>query len=153
MNFANLKFRDVFSELNSGIIPAVYAPGSTVGSATTMTGRDKLVAHLDMGSGGAASARLFFYAASVSTGTGSASVGVSSLAYASATSASGGTTVLELRGEYLADRNVGPWVFPVLSVSGASVVAAVHLNGFVEKYKPASFNDTAGYTQSETLLY
>jgi hypothetical protein len=106
-----------------------------------------------MGSGGAASARLYFYAASASTGTGSTSVGVSPIAYASATSASGGTTVLEVRAEKLVDNNVGPWVFPVLSVSGASVVAAVHANGFSEHYLPASDNDAAGYVQSETLLY
>lgn len=153
MNFANLKFRDVFSELNSGLIPAIYAPGSTVGSGIAMTGRDKVVFHLDMGSGGAASAKLFVYAASASTGVGSTSVGASNVAYASATSASGGTTVVEIRGENLADNNVGPWIFPVLSVSGASVVAGVHANGFVETYTPASYNDTPGYVQSEQDLF
>lgn len=156
MNFANLRFRDVFSELNSGIIPAIYGPGSTVGSPMALTTRGKIVAHLDMGSGGEASAQLFFYAASASTGVGSTSIGVSSLAYASATSASGGTTVLEIRAEKLLDNSVGPWVFPVLSVSGASgasVVAAVHCNGFVEKYLPASGYDTAAYVQGESLLY
>lgn len=153
MNFANLKFRDVFSELNSGIIPAVYAPGSTVGSPMALTNRGKIVAHLDMGSGGAASARLYFYAASASTGTGSTSVGASNVAFASATSASGGTTILEVRAENLVNNSVGPWVFPVLSVSGASVFAAVHTNGFVEHYLPASDSDTAGYVQGETLLY
>lgn len=153
MNFANLKFRDVFSELNSGLPPAIYAPGSTVGSPMALTNRGKILAHLDMGSGGAASVQLYFYAASVSGGTGSTSVGVSSIAYASATSASGGTTVLEVRAEKLLDNSVGPWVFPVLSVSGGSVVAAVHTNGFVEHYLPASGADTTAYVQSEVDLY
>lgn len=151
--FASRKFRDVFSEINAGLPPAIYAAGSPVGSAISMTGRNKLVFHLDQGSGGAGSSRLLLYAASASTGVGSTSVGIGSPLYASATSASGGTTLVELRGEYLADRSVGPWVFPVLSVLGASVVAAVHANGFVESYQPASYNDApAGYATETDLL-
>jgi hypothetical protein len=151
--FASRKFRDVFSELNAGLPPAVYAAGSSIGSALTFTGREKYVFHLDMGSGGAASARMLFYAASVSAGTGSTLIASTSLAYASATSASGGTLVAEIRGEYLADRSVGPWLFPVLSVSGASVVAGVHANGFVETYNPASYNDTTAYVQVENDFF
>jgi hypothetical protein len=151
--FASRKFRDVFSELNAGLPPAIYAPGSPVGSAINMTGRNKVVFHHDQGSGGAGSSRLILYAASASTGVGSTSIGMGSPLYASATSASGGTTVVELRGEYLADRNLGSWIFPVLSVLGGSVVAAVHANGFVESYQPASSNDApAGYA-TEVDLY
>ena len=118
-----------------------------------MTGRNKLVFHLDQGSGGAGSSRLLLYAASTSAGTASVSVGIGSPLYASATSASGGTTLVELRGEYLANQSVGPWVFPVLSVAGASVVAAVHANGFVESYMPANNNDApAGYATELDLF-
>ena len=68
MSFANLKFRDVFSELNAGLPPAVYAAGSSAGSPISMTGTGKLLFHLDQGSGGAGSSRLSFYGASASTG-------------------------------------------------------------------------------------
>jgi hypothetical protein len=154
MSFANLKFRDVFSELNAGFPPAIYAAGSPAGSAILMTGREKLVFHHHQGSGGAGSSRLILYAASVSTGTGSTSIGMGSPLYASATSAAGGVAVTELRGEYLADQSAGPWVIPVLSVNGASVVAAVQANGFVESYMPASFNDApaTGYMLGESDL-
>jgi hypothetical protein len=151
--FASRKFRDVFSELNAGLSPAVYAAGSSIGSAIPMTGRSKIAFHLDMGSGGAASVQMLIYAAPTSAGTGSILVGSTGLAYASATSASGGTYVTEVRGEYLGDRSAGTWVFPVLSVSGASVVAAVHANGFVERYTPAYNQDTPAYVKGETLLY
>lgn len=152
MNFANLKFRDVFSELNAGLPPAVYAAGAQTGSALSVVGREKMVFHHQQGSGGAGSSRLILYAASASTGVGSTSIGMGNALMASATSAGGGVAVTELRSEYLADRNVGPWVFPVLSVAGASVVAAVQANGFVESYTPASYNDApAGYA-TETLL-
>lgn len=151
--FASRKFRDVFSELNAGLPPAVYAAGSSIGSALTMTGRNKMVFHLDAGSGGAASARMLFYAASASTGTGSTLVASTGLLFASATSASGGTLVAEIRGEFLGNQSTGPWFFPVLSVSGASVVAGVHANGFVEHYAPASYNDTAAYVQLENTFF
>jgi hypothetical protein len=125
-----------------------------------MTGRNKLVFHHHQGSGGAGSSRLLLYAASVSTGTGSVSVGMGSPMYASATSAAGGVAVTELRGEYLADRSVasgstGVWIIPVLSVLGASVVAAVQANGFVESYCPASYNDApaTGYVVAEVDLF
>lgn len=153
MGFANQKFRDVFSFQNTGFPPAIYAAGSPAGSAILMTGREKVVFSHYQGSGGAGSSRLILYAASASTGVGSVSVGMGSPLYASATSAAGGIAVTDLRGEYLADRSVGPWVIPVLSVLGASVVAAVQANGYMETYQPASFNDApAGYV-AETLLY
>jgi hypothetical protein len=160
MNFANLKFRDVFSELNAGFPPAIYAAGSPVGSALLMTGRDKMVFHHHQGSGGAGSSRLILYAASISTGVGSTSIGMGSPLYASATSAAGGVAVTELRGEHIADLDIqggstGLWVFPVLSVAGASVVAAVQANGFVETYVPASYNDApaTGYVLGESDLF
>jgi hypothetical protein len=155
MSFANKKFRDVFSELNAGLPPAVYAAGSVNGTALLMTGREKMVFHHNQGSGGAGSSRLVLYAASVSAGTGSVSVGMGSPMYASATSAAGGLAVTELRAEYLQDRSVGPWVIPVLSVAGASVVAAVQANGFVESYMPASGNDApaTGYVLGESDLF
>lgn len=153
MSFASRKFRDVFSELNAGLPPAAVNAGSVVGSPLNMAGRRKIVFHLDQGTGGAASSRLVLYAASASTGVGSTSIGATPALPVSATSASGGTAVLEVRGEYLADRNVGPWVIPVLSVSGGSAVAAVHANGFLESYQPASYNDApTAYVASETLL-
>lgn len=153
MGFASQKFGDVFSQLNTGFPPAVYAAGSPVGSALPMIGREKMVFTHYQGSGGAGSSRLILYAASASTGVGSVSVGMGSPLMASATSVSGGIARVDLRAEYLADRSVGPWVFPVLSVAGASVVATVLDNGYVESYMPASNNDApAGYV-TETLLY
>ena len=154
MSFANRKFRDVFSEINAGFPPAIVAAGSSAGSAINMSGVRKLVFHLDQGSGGAASTKLLLYGASVSTGTGSVSLGQTSILYASATSASGGTAILEVRGEYVETNNTGPWIIPVLSVSGASAVVAVHCNGTLCAYQPALYNDApAAYVQSETLLY
>lgn len=153
MSFANLKFRDVFSELNAGLPPAVYAVGSSAGSPISMTGTGKLLFHLDQGSGGAGSSRLSFYGAPASTGVGSTLFGSTAPLYASATSASGGTIVAEIRGAYIQSLGLGPWVIPVLTVAGASVVAGVHANGFVCNYQPASNNDVpASYVSSEPDL-
>lgn len=154
MSFANRKFRDVFSEINAGFPPAIVASGSSAGSAINMTGVRKLVFHLDQGSGGAGSSQLLLYGASASTGTGSVLVGSTAPMYASATSASGGTVVCDLRGEYLEQNSTGPYVIPVLKVTGASAVVAVHCNGYLCAYQPAYNNDApAAYVQSETILY
>lgn len=154
MSFANRKFRDVFSEINAGFPPAIVAAGSSAGSAINMTGVRKLVFHLDQGSGGAGSSRLLLYGASVSTGTGSVMIGSTPPLYASATSASGGTAVVDLRGEYVENNSTGPYIIPVVSVAGASAVLAVHCNGYLCSYQPAYNNDApAAYVQSEVLLY
>jgi hypothetical protein len=154
MSMKNKKYRDVFSEINAGFPPAIVAAGSSAGSAINMTGIGKLVFHVDQGSGGAAMTRLLLYGASASTGTGSVSLGQTPIMYASATSASGGTAVIEVRGEFVENNSTGPWVIPVLSVSGASAVVAVHANGYLTSYQPALYNDApAAYVQSETLLY
>lgn len=155
--FASLKFRDVFTELNAGFPPALYNVGSSVGSAINMTGVRKALFHVTAGSGGAGSAQLLLYAASVSAGTGSAVLGgtgslLTSALVGSLASASGGIAVVEVRGEYLENNSVGPWIFPVLSTSGGSINVAVLAHGFLRSYEPASNYDTTSYVKSETLL-
>ena len=157
--FSSLKFRDVFTEVNTGLLPSLYNVGSSIGLPISMVGQRKIVFHLYGGSGGAGSAQLLLYAASVSTGTGSAALGgtgslltsaiVGSIASASA---SGAVGVVELRGEYLENNSVGPWIFPVLSVSGGSINAIVTAHGFLRNYEPALNYDTAGFVKSENLL-
>ena len=51
--FSSLKFRDVFTEVNTGLLPSLYNVGSSIGSAISMTGMRKLVFHVYGGSGGA----------------------------------------------------------------------------------------------------
>lgn len=155
--FSSLKFRDVFTEINPGILPFSYGAGSSIGSAISMVGVRKLVFHLNTGSGAAGSAQLLLYAASVSGGTGSTALGgtaslLTSALVGSLTSASGGTAVVEVRGEYLENNSVGPWVFPVLSVSGGTIYAALTCHGFLRSYEPALNYDTTSYVKSENLL-
>ncbi len=155
--FSSLKFRDVFTEVNAGILPMSYAAGSSVGSAISMVGMRKAVFHIYAGSGGAGSAQLLLYAASVSGGTGSAALNGSTSLLTSAlvgslASASGGVAVVEVRGEFLENNSVGPWIFPVLSVSGGTIYAFVCAHGFLRAYEPGSSYDTSGYVKSETLL-
>lgn len=155
--FASLKFRDVFTEVNTGILPALYAAGSSIGSAISMIGMRKVVFHVYAGSGAAGSAQLLLYAASVSAGTGSTALNgsgslLTSALVGSLASASGGTAVVELRGEFLENNSVGPWVFPVLSVSGGSINAILVAQGYLRSYEPALNYDTTGYVKSETLL-
>jgi hypothetical protein len=155
--FSSLKFRDVFSEINANFPPALYAAGSSIGSAISMVGARKVIFHLTAGSGGAGSAQMLLYAASVSGGTGSAVLGgsgslLTSALVGSLTSASGGVAVVEVRGEYLENNSVGPWLFPVLSVSGGSLNVAMVAHSFLRNYEPASNYDTTNYVKSETLL-
>lgn len=157
--FAARKFRDIFTEVASGFLPGLFAAGSVVGSPISMVGVRKLVFHLYGGSGGAGSAQLLLYAASVSVGTGSTALSgaggslLTSPIVGSLVSANGGVGVVELRGEFLENNNVGPWVFPVLSVSGGSINAMVTAHGFMRNYEPASNYDTTGYVKSETTLF
>ena len=156
--FSSLKFRDVFTEVNTGLIPALYAAGSSVGSAISMTGMRKVVFHVYGGSGAAGSAQLLLYAASVSAGTGSTVLGgtgslLTSALVGSLASASGGVAVVELRGEYLENNSVGPWIFPVLSVSGGSMTAIVTAHGFLRNFEPASNYDTTAFVKNETDLF
>lgn len=156
--FSSLKFRDVFTEVNPGILPFSYGAGSSIGSAISMIGMRKVVFHLNAGSGGAGSVQLLVYAASVSAGTGSAALNGSTSLLTSAlvgslASASGGTAVVEIRGEFLENNSVGPWIFPVLSVSGGTIYASLVCHGFLRAYEPSSNYDTTGYVKSETLLY
>lgn len=153
--FSALKFRDVFTEVATGF-PAVFVnAGSSVGSAISMIGARKAVFHVVGGTNGAGSAVLLLAAASVSTGTGSAFLNGSSSVLTTAVNsatASQGVAVVEVRGEYLEQHSVGPWLFPVLSVSGGSLAVAVTAHTFLRNYEPASNYDTASYTKSELLL-
>lgn len=156
--FSSLKFRDVFSIVNANFPPALYAAGSSIGSAISMIGARKAVFHLTAGSGAAGSVQLLLYAASVSGGTGSAVLGgtgslLTSALVGSLASASGGIAVVEIRGEYLENNSVGPWIFPVLSASGGSINAALVSHLFLRNYEPASGFDTTAYVKSETLLF
>lgn len=156
--FSTRKFRDVFTEINAGLPPTIYAPGSTIGSAINMTGMRKAVFHLAVGSASAGSMQMLLYAASVSAGTGSAALNgtgslLTSAISAAAVSASGGVAVVEIRGEYLTNASVGPWIFPVISASGGSMIATVLAHGFLRNYMPASNYDTSGYVKSEVDLY
>jgi len=162
--FSSLKFRDVFTELGVGTVgvPGLFAAGSSVGSAISMIGVRKVVFHLFAGSGAAGSAQLLVVAASVSAGTGSKALGslgvasnslLTSALSGSLTSASGGVAVVEVRGEFLENNTVGPWIFPVLSVSGGSINAIVTAHGFLRNYEPASNYDTANFVISECDLF
>lgn len=155
--FSSLKFRDVFTEVNAGFPPALYNVGSSVGSAISMIGARKAIFHLSAGSGGAGSAQLLLYAASVSAGTGSTVLNgsgslLTSALVGSLASASGGVAVVEIRGENLENASVGPWIFPVLSTSGGSINATILAHLFLRNYEPASNYDTTNYVKSETLL-
>jgi hypothetical protein len=156
--FSSLKFRDVFTIVNANFPPALYNVGSSVGSAISMVGARKAIFHLSAGSGGAGSAQLLLYAASVSGGTGSTVLNgtgslLTSALVGSLASASGGVAVVEIRGEFLENASVGPWIFPVLSTSGGSINATVLAHLFLRNYEPASLADTTGYVKSENLLY
>lgn len=152
--FANRKFRDVFALMNTGVLPGLFAAGSSATSAINMTGNRKLVYELYGGSGGTASAQLLIYGASVSAGTGSVLIGSTDLLFASATSASGGVTVVDIRGEYVENNSTGPWVFAVQSVSGASMNLALTAKAYLCAYQPAFNNEVpATFVKSERLLY
>lgn len=151
--FANRKFRDVFAFLNTGILPGIAAAGSSVTSAINMTGMRKVVYELYGGSG-VGSAQLVLYGAPASTGVGSTAIGSTSLLYASATSASGGVIVADIRGEYLGNASTGPWLFAVASLSGGSMNLALTAKGYLCSYNPALNNDApATFVKAENLLY
>lgn len=154
MSFANRKFRDVFAYINTGVLPGLVAAGSSAGSAINMTGVRKLLFNLYGGSGGAASARLLLYGATDSTGAGSTLLGSTDVLPASATSASGGVVVADLRGEYVETNSAGPYVIPVASVGGGSMNIALTAFGYLCSYNPAYNNDAPpAFVRDERILY
>ena len=152
--FANRKFRDVFALMSTGILPGVAAAGSSVSSLINMGGIGKLVYELYGGSGGTASAQLLLYGATDSTGTGSKLIASTDLLFASATSASGGVAVLDVRGQFVETNSSGPWVFAVPSVSGASMAIALTAKAYLCSYNPAFNNEVpATFVKTEKLAY
>lgn len=159
--FASKKFRDVFSEMNTGFPPNLYTSTTASGSPLLMggsTGRRKMVFHLHVGSGAAVGqAQLLLYAASVSTGTGATLLGAQS-AYptilASVATATAQVAVVEVRGEYLATTSVGPWIIPLFSGSGASsYYMSILGHGFLHAAQPALNYDSSSYVTGEYLIF
>lgn len=154
MSFANKKFRDVFALMNTGILPGLAASGSSVTSVINMTGNHKLVYELYGGSGGAGLAQLLLYGASASTGAGSTLIASTDVLYASATSASGGVAVLDVRAEAIEAASTGPYAFVVQSVSGASMNVALTAKAYLCSYNPAYNNEVpATFVKSEKIVY
>ena len=157
--FSSLKFRDVFTEVKSGLPPNSYGTGSVSGSPINMTGARKAVFHVNVGSGPANGVvQLFLYAASVSAGTGATSLTPNSFGpnsstmsfLTSLTSASNAVGVYELRGEFLENNSVGPWIFPLLSVAGGTSFASVVAHTFLRNYEPGTIGDSGvGYVLGE----
>ena len=161
--FSSLKFRDVFSEVASGLQPNSYGAASASGKAINMTGSRKIVIHLNVGSGPTnGQVQLFLFACSASTGTGATSLTPSSFGPNSAvltfltslTSASPAVGVYDLRGEFLENTSVGPWVFTLISVAGGTSFASVIAHQYLKNYEPASGTDsTGGYVLGENDFF
>lgn len=157
--FSSLKFRDVFTEVKSGLPPGSYSAASFSGSPINMTGARKAIFHLNVASGPTnGQVQLYVFAASVSAGTGATSLTPNSFGpnsttmtfLTSLTSASDAVGVYEIRGDYLENNSVGPWIFPLLSVAGGTSMASVVAHTFLRNYEPASGFDTAlGYVKGE----
>lgn len=162
MDFATLKYRDVFTCVNTGLAPNLYTSTTASGNAVKMgAGVRKLVFETQVTSSTAAvgQVQLLLYACSASTGTGMTLLGTQSLypvilgSVASAT-VGGQNAIIEVRGEYLETNSVGPWVVPLLSVSGAaSHYLAVTTKAFLRSYQPSSNYDTGSYVNGEYLLF
>lgn len=161
MDFATLKYRDVFTCVNAGFGPLLYTSTTASGNAIKMgAGVRKLVYEFQVGSGAAVGqAQLLLYACSASTGTGMTLLGTQSsypviLASVASATAGGQTAIIEVRGEYLETNSVGPWVIPLFSGSGASsYFMAVTAKAFVRSYQPALNYDTGSYVNAEYLLF
>lgn len=157
--FSSLKFRDVFSEVKSGLPPSSYGAASVSGLPINMTGSRKALFHINVGSGATnGQVQLFIYAASVSAGTGATSLTPSSFGpnssvltfLTSLTSASNAVGVYEIRSEFLENNSVGPWIFPLLSVAGGTSFVSVVAHTFLKNYEPAQLGDSGGgYVQGE----
>ncbi len=149
MDFATLKFRDVFTEYNSALNALIYSATSTSGTAVKLGTNRKHVFHITLGSGsGSNKTWLMLGTASASTGAGFTSFGVTSALLGSVASASPMIAVMEVRDTYLETNSLtfsgGTWLVPLLSISGASIYADVKWFGFLNQYTPASNYDSAG---------
>lgn len=150
--FGALKFRDVFSEISTGIQPSLYAAGSASGSPISMANFGKVVFELFTGSGSAnATFQLAIAAASASAGTYAVVTSLGTTISASTSTGSNNVAVIEVRGEALTNLGSGyTWVKPVLVVANGSANAVVTAHGFVTDYGPASnFDSPSTFTNQE----
>lgn len=156
VGFGTDKFRDVFSEISTGILPSLYAAGSASGSPISMTNFGKVVFHLYTGSGSAnATYQLAIAAASASGGTFTAITSLGTIISASTATGSNNVAVIEIRGEALTNLQSNyTWVKPVLVVANGSTNAAVTAHGFVVDYAPASgYDSPSTFTNQEVNLF
>lgn len=176
--FGALKFRDEFCFVAPGILPQLYAAGSTGGTAIPVAGAvpttnagvttpggnyndlKKWTFVVQCGSGSAnALYQAWIGGASASNGTFSMLPATSTTQFSnsgtygfSAQSASNGIMVMEIRGEYISGlgSNV-QWIKPIVSITnGSANVACLSLGG-LSGVSPASLGDfNAGFVLAET---
>lgn len=153
--FGAYKFRDVFSEINSGIPPFGYAAGSFGGSVVQMSPFDKMLIRLICGSASPdGQIKMWLNVGSVSTTVTSQFAGTSLTTCSIAANSLGFVQVMEIRGEFLTNYNSGwQWIQPVISISAGSVNCAVDILGFVQDYGPASYYDNPSTYVNQEIDY